>query len=58
MKTRVGLNLDFESESAHEVWIKLNLNATFAKSINLNLNSVFSKSMNLNLVFLKCMTLN
>ena len=42
--TRVGLNLNVEFESAHEILV--NLNSTFAKSINLNL--VFSKSMNLN----------
>ena len=43
--TRVGLNLNFEFESAHE--LLMNLNLTFAKSMNLNL--VFFKSMNLNL---------
>ena len=41
---RVGLNLNFEFESAHE--LLMNLNLTFAKSMNLNL--AFSKSMNLN----------
>ena len=51
---RVGLNLNFEFESAHE--LLMNLNSTFAKSMNLNL--VFSKSMNLNLVFSQSMNLN
>ena len=55
--SRVGLNLNFEFECAHELLI--NLNSTFAKSMSLNLNSVFAKSMNLNLViFLKSMNLN
>ena len=35
-----------EFDSAHE--LLMNLNSTFAKSMNLNLNLVFSKSMNLN----------
>ena len=63
---RVGLNLNFELESAHELLmnLNLNLNSTFAKSmnLNLNLNFDFSKSMNLNLnlnlVFSKSMNLN
>ena len=41
--SRVGLNSNFEFESAHEF------------SINLNLNFVFSKSMNLN-IFIKQLT--
>ena len=45
---RVGLNLNFEFESVHEVLI--NLNSTFSKAMKLNLNLVFSMSMNLNLV--------
>ena len=45
--SRVGLNLNFEFQSAHE--ILMNLNSTFAKSMNFNFNLVFSKSMNLNL---------
>ena len=57
---RVGLNLNFELESAHELLMKLNLNlnSTFAKLMNLNL--AFSKSMNLNLnlVFSQSMNLN
>ena len=54
--TRVGLNLNFEFESAHE--LLLNLNFVFSKSMNLNL--IFSKSMNLNLNFdfLTSMNLN
>ena len=52
--TRVGLHLNFEFESAHE--ILMNLNSAFATSMNLNLG--FSKSMNLNLVFSKSMNLN
>ena len=57
---RVGLNLNFEFESAHELLMNLNLNSTSAKSMNLNLNSVFSKSMSLNLilVFSKSVNLN
>ena len=59
---RVGLNLNFEFKSAHELLMNLNLSldSTFAKSMNLNLNLVFSKSMNLNLnlVFSKSMNLN
>ena len=45
---RVGLNLNFELECAHE--LLMNLNLIFAKSMNLNLilTLVFSKSMNLN----------
>ena len=62
LQTRVGLNLNFEFESAHELLMNFNfnLNSTFAKPMNLNLNLVFSKSMNLNLnlVFLKSMNLN
>ena len=48
VSTRVGLNLNFEFESAHELLMNLNLNSTFAKSmkLNSNLNLVFSKSMN------------
>ena len=48
--SRVGLNLNFEFESAHELLINLNLNSnsTFAKSVNLNMNFDFLKSMNLN----------
>ena len=38
--------------------INLNLNFDFSKSMNLNLNLVFLKSMNLNLIFLKSMNLN
>ena len=45
----VGLNLNFEFESAHELLMNLNLNSTFVKSMNLNLNLVFSKPKNLNL---------
>ena len=37
---RIGLNLVFEFESAHELLINLNLNSAFAKSMNLNLVSV------------------
>ena len=62
LTSRVGLNLNFEFESAHELLINLNLNlnSTFAKSMNLNLNFDFSKSMNLNLnlVFSQSMNLN
>ena len=56
VKSRFGMNLNFEFqfESAHELLINLNL--VFLKWMNLNL--VFSKSMNLNLVFLKSMNLN
>ena len=54
MKSEVGLKLNFEFESAHE--ILMNLNSIFAKPMNLNL--VFSKSMNLNLVLSKSMNLN
>ena len=43
--TRVGLNLNFEFEFAHE--LLMNLTLTFIKSMNLNL--IFAKSMNLNL---------
>ena len=55
--SRVGLNLNFEFESAYE--LLMNLNFVFSKSMNLNLNFVFSKSMNLNLnfVFSKSMKL-
>ena len=52
--TRVGLNLNFEFESAHE--FLMNLNFVFSKSMNLNF--VFSKSMNLNFIFSKSMNLN
>ena len=45
---RVGLNLNFEFESAHE--LLMNLNFIFSKSMNLNLNFVFSTSMNLNIL--------
>ena len=41
--TRVGLNLNFES--THELLMKLNLNSTFAKSMNLNV--LIKHSMNL-----------
>ena len=56
--SRVGLNLNFEFELAHELLMHLNL--TFAKSMNLNLNLDFSKSMklNLNLVFSQSINLN
>ena len=54
--TRVGLNSNFEFESAHEFLMNLNLNFVFSKSMNLNF--VFSKSMNLNFVFSKSMNLN
>ena len=43
---RVGLNLNFEFESAHE--LLMNLNFVFSKSMNLNF--VFSTSMNLNIL--------
>ena len=56
VETRVGLNLNFEFESAHELLMNLNLNSTFPKSMNLNFD--FSKSMNLNLVFSQSMNLN
>ena len=54
--SRVGLNLNFEFESAREFLMNLNfvfsksmnLNFIFSKSMNLNLNFVFSTSMNLN----------
>ena len=53
---RVGLNLNFEFESAHK--FLMNLNFVFSQSMYLNLNFVFSKLMNLNLIFLKSMKLN
>ena len=51
---RVGLNLNFEFESAHE--FLTNWNLVFSKSMNLNF--VFSKSMNLNFGFSTSMNLN
>ena len=53
MVIRVGLNLNFEFESSHE--LLMNLSLTFPKSMNLNL--VFS-NLNLNLVFSQSMNLN
>ena len=47
--TRVGLNSNFEFESAHELLMILNWNSTFAKPMNFNLNLVSVKSMNFNL---------
>ena len=44
----VRLNLNFEFKSAHELLMNMNLNSTFAKSMNLNL-AYFFKSMILNL---------
>ena len=52
--SRVGLNLNFEFESAHE----LLMNLKFVFSNSMNLNFVFSKSMNLNFIFSKSMNLN
>ena len=64
--TRVELNLNFEFESAHELWMNsnfvfsnsLNLNFVFSKSMNLNLNLIFSKLMNLNLYFVFSTSMN
>ena len=52
--SRVGLNLNFEFESAHE--FLMNLNFVFSKSMNLNFIS--SQSINLNFVFSTSMNLN
>ena len=49
LHSRIGLDIKFEFESAHELLMNLNLNSTFAKSINLNLSLVFANSMNMNL---------
>ena len=46
MGYRVGLKLNFEFESAHELC--MNLNFVFSKSMILNF--VFSKSINLNIL--------
>ena len=58
IETKVGLNLNFEFESAIELLINLNLNFVFSKSMNLNLNLSFSKSMNLNLNFVFSTSMN
>ena len=43
----LGLNLNFEFESAHKLLMHLNLHSTFAKSMNLNLNVLIKHSTNL-----------
>ena len=44
----VGLNLNFEFETAHKFFMNLNFVSSKLINFNLNLNLIFLKSMNLN----------